>query len=334
MANLSKNLLFEKVLESIVSAGWKYIIIENTHPYLVKLIHDDYISGLIRIYIWNCTHGGGWARASDEYRIQVTGATLNKKEGETTLLLGWHLGYEAFVGFDIDFHYQQRSSSPSMQVKEDYLNRAHKEGMSLYKRSNGEIVVCFDPTYLCDYIKNINSFHKFTGVRGELNAASTAISKISSEQEKEKALKIIRAKKRVEFIRNIRQKSREYDFRSRVLTAYGNRCCMCGVQLKLVEAAHILPVAVQGSTDETKNGVALCSIHHKAYDNNLISFDDSYRIEISQNQIKRIGSLNFLGGYKEFKTNLKAAILLPADCRDYPDKEYINNSREKRGWKR
>ncbi|HNJ85524.1 MAG TPA: HNH endonuclease [Agitococcus sp.] len=131
---------------------------------------------------------------------------------------------------------------------------------------------------------------------------------------------------------NIRRKYREHDFRTRVLSAYGGACACCGVQLRLVEAAHIIPVASPKSTDETTNGIALCSLHHKAYDQNLLSFDASYRIEVSGSEIDKLKKLDLVGGLTLFTSGLKAAIALPADKRDYPAAPYIRESRKVRNW--
>lgn len=138
---------------------------------------------------------------------------------------------------------------------------------------------------------------------------------------------------RREVIASFKRKYREHDFRSRVLAAYASTCAFCGVQLKLVEAAHIIPVAADSSTDETINGIALCSLHHKAYDLNLLSFDESYRIEISSAAIAELHRLNLIGGLASFQTGIKSAIRLPADKRDYPNPLYISESRRVCQWR-
>ena len=139
-------------------------------------------------------------------------------------------------------------------------------------------------------------------------------------------------KERKEVITQIKKKYRDSRFRAKVLSAYDRTCAMCGLQLRLVEASHILPVAAPQSPDSTTNGVALCVLHHKAYDRNLVSFDDSYRIEVSEKRVNELTRDNFISGLIEFRANLKPVISLPADQRDYPNPELINKSREYRGW--
>jgi putative restriction endonuclease len=108
---------------------------------------------------------------------------------------------------------------------------------------------------------------------------------------------------------------------------------MCGIQLRLVEAAHILPVADPQSTDETQNGVALCSLHHDAYDRNLISFTETYRIEVSRTARDAIRRDNILGGYLPFRRALRRILLMPANATDRPHPAYIRRSRTTRVWR-
>lgn len=326
----SKKDLFSIILSAIDAGGWKALIVEKNHPFLLKAVKrqgSEQENINLRIYIWNCTHGGGAVRAKDEYRVQLTGVVPINNEGETTLLLGWHDGYQVFVGFDITKHAGQSSASPSIQIKENTLINAHHRSFSMYERTNGEIAVAFKPEYLIEYGLNIAKFHNFkTGHIAEIEL----LNKIDVLKDDEIA--IIKNKVRREVITNIKRKYREYDFRNRVLSAYSHKCAMCGIQLKLIEAAHILPVSCEGSTDDTYNGVALCSLHHLAYDNNLVSFDKKYRIRLSGSRLQVLGIANLTGGIEAFKRNLLSAINLPADKRDYPKPEIIEESNKLRAW--
>jgi putative restriction endonuclease len=64
---------------------------------------------------------------------------------------------------------------------------------------------------------------------------------------------------------------RDPEFRSRVLAAYDHSRAVCGCDVRLgtavlaVEAAHIQWHQANGP-DEERNGLALCSLHHKAFD--------------------------------------------------------------------
>ena len=66
---------------------------------------------------------------------------------------------------------------------------------------------------------------------------------------------------------------RDARFSRRVLSAYGNRCAMCGLGLSLVEGAHIYPASAPGSPDDPRNGLALCANHHRAFDRHLVAVE-------------------------------------------------------------
>ncbi|HAS6739045.1 phosphorothioated DNA-binding restriction endonuclease [Vibrio parahaemolyticus] len=81
-------------------------------------------------------------------------------------------------------------------------------------------------------------------------------------------------------------KLRDPNFRKNVLRAYNYRCAVCGFDLALdtvpvgIEAAHIKWKQYSGSC-EVSNGIALCSIHHKALDRGVIAFDSELKVKVS-----------------------------------------------------
>ncbi|MDE1219987.1 HNH endonuclease [Vibrio aestuarianus] len=81
-------------------------------------------------------------------------------------------------------------------------------------------------------------------------------------------------------------KQRDPNFRKNVLRAYNYRCAVCGFDLALdtvpigIEAAHIKWKQYSGSC-EVSNGIALCSVHHKALDRGVITFDSDLKVQIS-----------------------------------------------------
>jgi len=68
-----------------------------------------------------------------------------------------------------------------------------------------------------------------------------------------------------------------------VLPAYSDRCAICRLkEIRLLDAAHIT-----GDTDETglpliSNGVSLCTIHHRAFDQNLIGISADYSVHVAR----------------------------------------------------
>jgi putative restriction endonuclease len=79
---------------------------------------------------------------------------------------------------------------------------------------------------------------------------------------------------------------RDPAFRDAVLRAWSRRCAVCGYDGRLgnvpfgIEAAHIHSHCYHGP-DVVQNGLALCSLHHKAFDFGAISIDASLRVLVS-----------------------------------------------------
>lgn len=327
MAKLSKAQLLQRVLDAVEISGYQAIITAGQHPFGLRIFKPEDTAALkVRLYIWNCTHGGN-NRPADEYRVQLTGVVPELAAGEQAVLLGWHDDYEVFVAFDITKHAGQDAASPSIQVKENVLHAAHTQAFAAYERGNGEIAIAFRPEFFVAYARDAARLH---GQRGALASYLESLNNITQISDADVAS--INRPERREVIATIRRKVREQDFRLRVLSAYGYKCAMCGVQLRLVEAAHILPVAAPHSTDETNNGVSLCSLHHRAYDANLVSFTHQYRIEVSNAAVQELRADNRLGGLTPFRAALRPALILPADARDHPNPAYVRRSRDIRRW--
>lgn len=85
----------------------------------------------------------------------------------------------------------------------------------------------------------------------------------------------------------VTRRRRDPQFRGRILTAYEYACAVCGFDLRLgtqavgLEAAHI-QWHQAGGPDEEQNGLALCSLHHKAFDLGAFTVDASYSLLVSE----------------------------------------------------
>jgi len=82
------------------------------------------------------------------------------------------------------------------------------------------------------------------------------------------------------------RKQRDPLFRQQVLRAYNYQCAVCGFNMRhdnssiALEAAHI-KWKQHGGPCEISNGLALCAIHHKAFDKGSLGVDENMRIQIS-----------------------------------------------------
>ena len=68
-------------------------------------------------------------------------------------------------------------------------------------------------------------------------------------------------------------------FRAALLRTYGERCAICGLSFKeALDAAHIIPwsKATPSQRISPRNGLLLCSNHHKLFDSGRISIAENF----------------------------------------------------------
>lgn len=72
-------------------------------------------------------------------------------------------------------------------------------------------------------------------------------------------------------------------FRQMILSGYRIRCSVCALPKEdLLVAGHIIPWSIDASLRmNPRNGICMCVLHDKAFDNGLITIDDNYKITLS-----------------------------------------------------
>ncbi|MBM4116940.1 HNH endonuclease [bacterium] len=78
-----------------------------------------------------------------------------------------------------------------------------------------------------------------------------------------------------------RRRMHQTAFRFRVLTAYRERCTVCRLgHAELLDAAHIIPDSEPDGLPVVRNGLALCKLHHAAFDQHILGISPDYEIKI------------------------------------------------------
>ena len=73
----------------------------------------------------------------------------------------------------------------------------------------------------------------------------------------------------------------QHEVRERVLGAYRSRCAICRLRHReLLEAAHILPDTDERSLPVVPNGIALCKLHHAAFDSYILGIRPDLIVQI------------------------------------------------------
>jgi putative restriction endonuclease len=84
----------------------------------------------------------------------------------------------------------------------------------------------------------------------------------------------------------VRQRLHQRVFRARVLIAYESQCALCRLRHpELLDAAHIRGDALSGEPI-VPNGIAMCAIHHRAFDADVLGVRPDYVVEIRQDVLE------------------------------------------------
>jgi putative restriction endonuclease len=118
-------------------------------------------------------------------------------------------------------------------------------------------------------------------------------------------------------LREVKLRLHQQRFRRDVLRAYRHRCTICALREEaLVQAAHIVEDPAPEGITAVVNGLALCAIHHLAYDRNLLGIDPDGVVHIARRlRAERDGPM-LRAGLQGFHG---AQIDLPKKSRDRPD---------------
>ncbi|MGZ4388377.1 MAG: HNH endonuclease [Gaiellaceae bacterium] len=84
-------------------------------------------------------------------------------------------------------------------------------------------------------------------------------------------------------VRETRVRVHQARFRGRVIPAYGSRCAICRLkETRLLDAAHIVGDLEAHGEPVISNGLSLCSIHHRAFDQDLVGVSPDYGVHVSR----------------------------------------------------
>lgn len=82
--------------------------------------------------------------------------------------------------------------------------------------------------------------------------------------------------------REVRVRVHQARFRARVIPAYRERCAICRLrEVRLLDAAHIVGDAETAGEPTISNGLSLCSIHHRAFDRDLVGVSPDLTVRVA-----------------------------------------------------
>ena len=116
-------------------------------------------------------------------------------------------------------------------------------------------------------------------------------------------------------------------FRERVLQAYREQCAFCSQRHEeLLDAAHIVPDSEPDGEPAVRNVMALCKLHHAAFDRLFIGVTPDYVIKIREDILHEEDGPMLLHGLKDLHDR---RILLPRAQKLRPARELLENRYER-----
>jgi putative restriction endonuclease len=121
-------------------------------------------------------------------------------------------------------------------------------------------------------------------------------------------------------VRRTRVRLHQARFRGRVVPAYRSQCAICTLrEIRLLDAAHIVGDLESGGEPTIRNGLSLCSIHHRAFDQFLVGVSPDYTVRVSHRLLEDEDGpmLDLLKGFHNIP------LRVPSRVGDRPDRERL-----------
>jgi putative restriction endonuclease len=129
------------------------------------------------------------------------------------------------------------------------------------------------------------------------------------------------APEKVYAARMTRQRLHQPIFREQVLNAYRSRCAVCRLRHpELLDAAHIVGDVQLGGDPVVPNGLALCKIHHAAFDRNFLGITPTLEVQINSTLLREVDGPMLKHGLQEMHGS---TIGVPRNSAARPDPERL-----------
>lgn len=122
-------------------------------------------------------------------------------------------------------------------------------------------------------------------------------------------------------LQEVRHRLHQHRFRFQVLAAYRQRCTICTLRERsLLQAAHIVDDREERGIAAVRNGLALCAIHHLAYDRHVLGIDPRGVVHLAPRVLEEQDGPMLRAGLQSFHGR---RIDPPRHVTDRPDPELL-----------
>lgn len=123
-------------------------------------------------------------------------------------------------------------------------------------------------------------------------------------------------------ITEVRRRLHQACFREAVLGAYQTRCAVCALRHgQLLDAAHIIPDRDKRGEAMVPNGLALCKLHHAAYDAGIMGITAECTVCLREDILLEVDGPLLDHGLKQF--HQAPLRVLPHAAADRPDRDLL-----------
>lgn len=119
-------------------------------------------------------------------------------------------------------------------------------------------------------------------------------------------------------LRLTKQRLHQRMFRANVIMAYRGRCCICRIaHAELLDAAHIIEDGLPNGDAITPNGLAMCKIHHAAFDAGILGVRPDLTLHVRKDVLDEVDGWMLKGGIQGVHNHRLE--IVPRSRADKPD---------------
>lgn len=299
--------------------------LDNGNPIRVRVN-----SATHSVYIRNLTSTGAGRSNPHERRMQLSNSPRlleASARSDSITILAYSADDRTFTAWDPASVVPRIGVRDNVSLYSDVFTQveAQQKGIAAFTDTYGSVVLSFRPEYVGLYLDNVLALPTFSvaALRQICNDSD------SSNTENGGSRSSVASGGRIK-IQHTRY-ARDPMFRRIICDAYSHTCAICGLQLELVEAAHVVPHCHANATDDVTNGLCLCALHHTAYDKCLIYISDALLVCVNEAKMTLLEKLNRGSGIDTIRAIVDRRIILPTDQSLHPSPDNIILANRVRG---
>ena len=324
------SLLYHFVRDVLGSYSENFRLVEKRNPITIQLnghVYSTHVS-----YV----HDSGNTRPNDdEVRIQIGRRSIEEQKSRMekvkgVAFLGFFPRGKVFIGWDPRHVLSlEPKEVVSIYARQSQLAAVESSNVAVHKfnaRSLGKpsFAIALPSNALGFYLENLDLFHQLSSeesIQYLMHEHTDAFNETGLGKTGEFDVTDGAIKKKFTYKRTVFP--RDQKFRKTVLSVYDHACCICGKQLELVQAAHIIPHSEPDCLDTVQNGLAMCVEHHLLYDSALLLPGPDLQLIFNEERAKYLQQIGQGRGLDDIEELSKQEYYVPEDPRKRPLDDYL-----------